>query len=289
MTLYLPISASAESLGCSGSLAREGSCSGAQSTGGGVDVWAQQSSGAGASGGGSAPGRAATTGGGSATGAGSGSSATAPWSFYPRVFDTPRQAWGNCLVLINRAPSCVPDTSAVTTPATAPVIEVAYVAPVITAADVVSFSPQQPTLVTEPRGWAIVGLESNMMAGTGTHVVGGSLLGAAAEVRFTPANFEFAYGDGTSRTAPSAGSSWESLGVSEFTRTTTSHAYVQAGSFQASVRVGFSLEYRWGSGAWTSIDGLAYSNAPAHVVLAQNAVNVLVTQSCHQGIFAPGC
>lgn len=162
-------------------------------------------------------------------------------------------------------------------------------APVITSADVASFSPQQPTLVSEPRGWAIVGLESNMIAGTSTHVVAGSLLGVAAEVRFTPANFEFTYGDGASRTAPSAGSSWASLGVSEFTPTATSHAYSRAGSFQAGVRVGFSLEYRWGFGSWNSIDGLAYSSAPAHVVLAQNAANVLVTQSCHQGISAPGC
>ena len=128
-----------------------------------------------------------------------------------------------------------------------------------------------------------------MIAGTSTHVVSGPLLGAAAEVRFTPARFDFTYGDGSSRTASSPGSSWASLGLPEFARTDTSHAYAQAGTFHATVRVGFSLEYRWGNGAWTPIDGLAYGTAPAQVVLALNAVNVLVTEACKPGITAPGC
>ena len=286
-------SASAASGGCASSGIVFTGCSGAQASGNGVNVWASQSSGGAAGGGGSSGGRNATSGGGTATsgnsGQGAGGGATAPWSFYPRVFDTPWQAWGNCLVLINRAATCGPGSPSVATSAAAPVIEVAWVAPVITVADIASFSPQQPTLTTEPRGWAIVGLETNMMAGTSTHVVSGPLLGAAAEVRFTPATYEFSYGDGSSRAVSSPGTSWASLGLPEFSRTETSHVYSQTGTFQPTVRVGFSLEYRWGNGAWTPIEGLVHGTAPAQVVLALNAVNVLVTDACKPGIAAPGC
>ena len=295
IVLFLPLPANAVVLGCSASGTRQETCSAAQTSGNAVDVWASQSSSGTSSGGTVAGGQDGTTNGGSsgsASGVGAasgGNSATTPWSFYPRILDTPWQVWGKCLVLVNRPTTCVPGTPAVTTPAGAPVTEAAYVAPVITVTDIASFSPQQPTLTPEPLGWAIVGLESNMLVGTSRHVAAGPLLGAAAEVRFTPARFDFTYGDGATRSASSAGTSWASRGLPEFSRTETSHAYSQSGTYRASVRVAFSLEYRWGNGAWTSIDGLVYGTASAPVVLVLNAVNVLVTQACTPGIEAPGC
>ena len=168
-------------------------------------------------------------------------------------------------------------------------MEAIYVAPTITIADVTSFSPSQPTLSTEPLGWAVVGLEVNMIAATGTHVSSGILLGSAAEVRFTPVSFDFSYGDGGTRNSPSPGASWASQGLEEFSPTSTSHIYSQSGSYQASVRVGFSLEYRWGSGAWTRIEGRVFGQAPAHLVVAVNAANVLVQGACQRGSIAPGC
>ncbi|MBK5239107.1 MAG: hypothetical protein JJE28_08385 [Actinomycetales bacterium] len=280
-----PAVAAVGSSTCSTYEAQVTGCSGAQASGNTVDVWANQST-VGAGGGG------ATWGGQDAvqgTGqAGAGGSSAPSWSFYPRVPDSPQQARGYCYVLVNRAASCfqVPTPA---TPAMAPVAEAAYIAPTITMADVASFSPIQPTLATEPLGWAVVGLESNMIAGTSTHVAAGRLLGAAAEVRFTPVSFDFRYGDGASRSSTSSGAPWATQGLPEFSPTATSHVYSQTGSYPASVRVSFSLEYRWGAGPWTAIEGRVYGTAPAQVVLVVNATNVLMQEACQQGIAAPGC
>jgi len=244
-----------------------------------VDLWANQSSGGASSGG-------ATWGGVEQTGiAGSGGGGAAAWSFYPRIPDSPQQARGYCYVLVNRAASCF----YVATPATPAVVEAASVAPMVTVADVASFTPHQPSLTTEPLGWAIVGLESNMIAVTTTHVVAGLLLGSPADVRFTPITFDFVYGDGGARSSSSAGASWAAQGLPEFSRTPTSHIFEQTGSYRVFVNVGFAVEYRWGTDAWTFIDGRVFSSAPAQVVLVTRATNVLVQDVCHQGIVAPGC
>jgi hypothetical protein len=128
-----------------------------------------------------------------------------------------------------------------------------------------------------------------MIATTGPHVATGQLLGAAAEVRFTPRSFDFTYGDGASRGSPSPGASWAAQGLPEFAPTSTSYIYSQTGSYLASVRVGFTLEYRWGSGAWTPIEGRVHANATNYVVVVVDAANVLVREACQQGTSAPGC
>ena len=288
-----PNSAIALTLGCSPPQAQAGACSGAQASGNGVNVWANQTM-PGASGGGSvSPGTNAGSSAGSSGGYGYGDryriDANGDWRAFTYISSNPQAAQGYCYLLIDRESNCFQQGTPAGSPATAPVVEPAYVAPTITIADVASCAPNQPTLSTEPAGWSIVGLETNMIAGTSTHVVGGTLLGSAAEVRFTPASFEFTYGDGASRSASTAGASWSSLGLPEFSATSTSHAYGQSGTYNASVRVGFSLEYRWGSNNWIPIDSQVYGTAPVRVVLVVNAANVLVTDACHQGTPAPGC
>jgi hypothetical protein len=263
---------------CAGPSAITGSCSGAQVSSNSVDVWANQSRGG-------ANVEGATWGGIAATPAAAGGGGGVPWSFYPRIPDSAQQARGYCYVLVNRAASCF----RVATPATEPVVEVAFVAPRVTITDISSFSPQQPTLATEPRGWTVVGLETNMIVGTSMHVVSGTLLGEVAEVRFTPVSFDFSYGDGATRGALSSGATWAAQGLAEFAPTATSHRFAQKGSFRPSVRVGFALEYRWASGGWTPIDGRLFGSAVAPLVLVVNATNVLVTESCQPGIPAPGC
>jgi hypothetical protein len=278
-SLALPMIAVADMLDCSPVQARTRTCSGAQVTNNSVDVWANQTSG-----GGSVEG--ATWGGvEEVPGAGSSAGGAAPWSFYPRIPDSPQQARGYCLVLVKRAASCF----SVAPPATAPIVEAAYARPMITIADVTSFSPQQPTLTTEPLGWAIVGLESNMITSTTTHVIAGVLLGAPAQVRFTPVSFDFDYGDGGIRHSSSSGAPWVAQGLAEFSPTPTSHIFQQTGSYRVTVRVGFAIEYRWDVEAWTPLDGRVQATAPAQVVLVVNAANVLVQEACRQGRDALGC
>ena len=278
--LLLPVVSIASTIGCTAFGASFNSCSGAQTRGNSVDVWANQTS-AGGSGGGSTWGGAEA---GPAAGA-AGGGLGVPWSFYPRVADSPQQARGYCYILVNRAASCF----AVANPGEAPVTEAAYVAPNVTTADIASFRAENPTMTTEPRGWAVTGLESNMIAGTRIHAVSGQLLGAPAEVRFTPASFDWNYGDGGSRESFLAGATWATQGLAEFSPTPTSHVYRQTGSFEPTVRVWFSLEYRWGSGAWTGMRGRVSADASAPVLLVVRAANVLVQEPCLSGKSAPGC
>lgn len=289
MTINPISSATATASNCGSSGTVFGGCSGAQVSGNGVNVWANQTrpgaSGAGSSTGGSAARPGYTYGSGNLYGDRFRIDADGDWRAFTYISSNPQAARGYCYVQVVRETNCFQQA----TPAIQPVVEAAYVAPTITIADVASFSPNQPTLSMEPGGWAIVGLETSMIAGTITHVVAGPLLGAAAEVRFTPASFEFTYGDGASRSASTSGASWSSLGLPEFSPTATSHAYGQSGTYNANVRVGFSLEYRWGSNDWTPIDGQVFASAPATVVLVVNAANVLVKEACHQGTSALGC
>ncbi|GAB2823258.1 hypothetical protein GCM10027022_12340 [Alpinimonas psychrophila] len=283
------LSAFAAPGGCSTSGSSFSACSGAQVGGNSVDVWANQTM-PGANGGGATwGGRDAIPGAGQGRGSGgSGGSSTPYWSFYPRVPDSPQQARGYCYVLVNRAASCfqVANPGVAEAP---PILEAAYVTPVITVADVATFSPNQPSLATEPSGWAVVGLDSNMITSTRPHVVGGVLLGSSAEVRFTPVSFDFTYGDGGTRSTSSPGASWVVQGLPEFSPTSTSHIYSQSGTYEIAARVGFALEYRWGSGTWTPIEGRVFATAPTQTVVVVDNANVLVQGACQQGIPAPGC
>lgn len=169
------------------------------------------------------------------------------------------------------------------TPATPPAPRI------ITLSDLASFTPQGVSLSLQPGSWTVVGVETNFIAGAQTHVVSGSLLGRSAEVRFTPAYFDWNYGDGATRSTSGAGASWSVLGVKEFSRTSTSHVYRSPGSYNPSVTVYYAVEYRWGGGAWVSVAGRIPASASASTVTAYTADTVLVTGSCTTWKVAPGC
>ena len=160
---------------------------------------------------------------------------------------------------------------------------------VVTLSDLASFTPQGVSLSVQPGTWTVVGVETNFVAGAQTHVVGGSLLGRSAEVRFTPASYDWNYGDGASRSTADPGASWSALGVTEFSRTSTSHKYLTAASYTPSVTVYYSVEYRWGGGAWQSIAGRIPATASASTVTVFTADTVLVTGACTAWKTAPGC
>ena len=160
---------------------------------------------------------------------------------------------------------------------------------VITLTDLASFTPQGVSLSLQPGAWTVVGVETNFIAGAVTHVVGGTLLGRSAEVRFTPASYEWNYGDGSTRSTADAGASWSALGLKEFSRTSTSHKYLTPASYTPSVTVYYSVEYRWGGGAWQTIAGRIPATASASTVTVFTADTVLVTGACTAWKTAPGC
>lgn len=254
------------STSCSSKDLLAGLCTGAQTSNNSVDVWARS-----------------TTPGGTSTVVTPTGRTTGSRSTVVRPVYYPSSLAFRCLGLISPSTQCQ-RTPAAPAPAPAPVTY----AP-ITLSDLANFVPQAASLTSQPRGWTVVNLNTNFIAGASTHVVGGSLFGRSAEVRFTPHAFDWNYGDGGAQTTSVAGARWDALGLREFSPTSTSHVYGSEGSFTTSVSVRYGAEYRVGGGAWIPVSGEVSSSATTTVVIVQSADTVLAARDCTAGRTAPGC
>lgn len=164
--------------------------------------------------------------------------------------------------------------------------------PGITIRDVATFRPELALLNSEPNGWAVRGLATNVFATGGSSIRSGTLLGAQAEVRFTPIAWQFDYGDGTApRSTATPGATWQALGLGEFDDTPTSHVYESAGTFTVTLLVDYAAEYRLdGAGPYSPIPGtLAILSAPIQLVVADSATTALVDRNCNENPRGPGC
>lgn len=240
-------------------------CSGAQINNNSVDVWS----------------RSTTPGGSSEVVTSAGRTNATPRSgkqipYYPNGTIT-----FNCMARLATVASCR------STPAP-PVVTPTRYNP-ITLEDLANFVPQQASLVSQPRGWTVVNLDTNFIAGASTHVVGGSLFGRSAEVRFTPHAYDWNYGDGSTNSTAVPGARWDALGVREFSPTATSHIYRQEGSFTTTVVVRYGAEYRLGGGAWIPVSGEVSSAATAVVTTVQSADTVLAARDCNNARGSQTC
>ena len=161
--------------------------------------------------------------------------------------------------------------------------------PTITLRDIASFVPTPGRQQMEPDGWTVAGLDTNFYAITGPHVVGGTLLGRPAEVRFTPTAYRWAYGDGTSSTRTTKGGTWAALGVAEFEPTPTSHVYERLGDYTITLSIVFTAEYRFAGGPWTPIAGTITLPANDLHLRVGTAKTVLVEHDCRANPNGPGC
>ncbi len=161
----------------------------------------------------------------------------------------------------------------------------------VTLSDLARFRPNPGTDHMQPDGWMIVGLSTNFYARAAQHVKTGALLGEPASVRFTPVRYAWTYGDGSSRTASTPGSTWDALGVHEFDATATSHIYRNPGRYLIDLTIGYAPEYRLASGSeWIPVAGLVWVPANRLVaVAAAGAKTVLVEDECTVNPFGPGC
>lgn len=161
----------------------------------------------------------------------------------------------------------------------------------VTLADVARFRPNPGTDHMQPDGWMIVGLPTNFYARASQHVKSGTLLGEAAFVRFTPARYVWSYGDGSTRTSSTQGSTWSALGLAEFDATATSHTYRNPGRYVIDLTVGYSPEYRLATSAdWIPLAGYVWVPANRLVaVAAAGAKTVLVEDECTANPRGPGC
>jgi hypothetical protein len=161
---------------------------------------------------------------------------------------------------------------------------------VVTIGDVADFVPAAGVGGMEPSGWAIVGLPANFYSTVGRSVQSGEVLGRPASVRFTPAAFDWDFGDGAALHSGTGGDTWAALGLPEFSDTPTSHVFGEAGSYTIALTVRFSAEYRFGEGAWIPLDGTVPSTAAPLTAIAANASTVIVGGDCASGrAGSPGC
>lgn len=161
--------------------------------------------------------------------------------------------------------------------------------PTVTVRDIASFVPTPGRQVMEPDGWTVAGLDTNFFALTDPHVVGGTLLGRAAEVRFTPRSYAWSYGDGTSATKSTKGGPWAALGIREFEPTPTSHVYEQLGEYTITLSITFTAEYRFAGGPWRPVVGTLTRPANDLHIRVGEAKTVLVERDCLADPGGPGC
>lgn len=161
--------------------------------------------------------------------------------------------------------------------------------PSVTLNDLALFRPQAAVQYMQPDGWMVVGLPTNFVAVIDRHVVSGTLLGAPAEVRFTPVAYRWRYGDGQAARLGSTGASWKALGLGEFEATPTSHVYRASGTYVIELDVEYTAEYRFAGGAWRALQGVIVLPANDLVATAGGAVTVLVDRDCATAPAGPGC
>ncbi|KJL31088.1 hypothetical protein RS83_00539 [Microbacterium oxydans] len=160
--------------------------------------------------------------------------------------------------------------------------------PVITITDLAGFAPASARPVGEPSNLGVVGLPTNFVAPASVHVREGTLFGLPLRARFTPAGFDFDFGDGSSLSSTSAGTTWEQLGQAQFTPTATSHVYRERGIFEARVSVRYTAEIDPGSG-WIPLEGQLSVAGPAQQIRIVESHTALVESSCTERPRAPGC
>lgn len=160
--------------------------------------------------------------------------------------------------------------------------------PPVTIHDVASFAPEGPLLAGEPDNVGVAGLPTNFVATASAHTVDGELFGFPVSVRFTPAAFDFMYGDGTSQSTASSGQSWDDLNQAQFTPTPTSHTYTDRGTYSASVDVRYTAEVDFGVG-WFPITGEVTAAGSPQEIRIFEAHTALVAHTCEQAPSSPGC
>ncbi len=161
--------------------------------------------------------------------------------------------------------------------------------PTVTWNDLAVFRPRPAIQYMQPDGWMVVGLPTNFVAVIERHVVSGTLLGAPADVRFTPQAYRWRYGDGSAARLGTTGASWQALGLREFDATPTSHIFRASGTYVIELDVEYTAEYRFAGGSWTPMSGVIVLPANDLIATAGEAVTVLVDRDCARAPAGPGC
>jgi hypothetical protein len=148
-----------------------------------------------------------------------------------------------------------PDTAS-TIPATPPT-------PPRSVSELGDFVPDRPGVTIEPGDWSMPRLPTNFVATARTQRQSGELAGWPIEVRFIPHLYHWSFGDGHRSTLSEPGRTWSVLGLRQFQPTPTSHVYARPGTYQASVRVEYRVEFRFVGESWQRLSGTVSSTSPS--------------------------
>jgi hypothetical protein len=159
----------------------------------------------------------------------------------------------------------------------------------VTLADLASFRPAAPELTGEPAGFGVVGMPTNLVGAASEQRLSGTLLGWDVTVRFVPAEFVFAHGDGTTATTATGGASWARLAQAQFTPTATSHVYADRGTYPVSVTVRYAASVDFGTGYWQPVEGFVTATSGDYPVRVVEVRTALVDETCRENPSGPGC
>lgn len=158
----------------------------------------------------------------------------------------------------------------------------------ITITDLVRFAPASVRAATEPGNVGIAGMPTNFLAAATVQTQSGELFGAPLRVRFTPAGYDYTYGDGQSASKTSAGRTWKALGQAQFTPTRTSHIYRESGTYLADVDIRYTAEIDLGAG-WLAVTGQLTTDGAPQRIRILDATTALVAHTCDEDPSGTGC
>ncbi|GAA1248931.1 hypothetical protein GCM10009588_29580 [Microbacterium phyllosphaerae] len=160
--------------------------------------------------------------------------------------------------------------------------------PTITITDLARFTPAPVRAASEPGNVGIAGMPTNFVAGATTQIQSGVLFGIPLQVRFTPAGYDYTYGDGDTATVTRPGQTWAALDQAQFTPTPTSHVYEETGVYMAEVDVRYAAEIDLGGG-WMHVDGQLTTDGPDQEIRIFEAHTALVAHTCLEKPTGVGC
>ncbi|WES65617.1 hypothetical protein P0L94_05990 [Microbacter sp. GSS18] len=159
----------------------------------------------------------------------------------------------------------------------------------MTIEDLASFRPSAPSLDGEPEGFGVVGMPTNLVATASTQHIAGTLFDWDVTVRFTPAGYVFDHGDGSEVRTASGGATWDSLGLPQFTATSTSHIYRERGAYAVHVDVQYAAAVDFGTGTWRDVPGYVTASGAPYALRVVDVRTALVDQTCVEDPTGPGC
>ncbi|WP_120494012.1 hypothetical protein [Microbacterium phyllosphaerae] len=180
---------------------------------------------------------------------------------------------------------CAPRANQAAAPASIPP---APGTPTIRISDLVRFTPASVLAASEPGNVGIAGMPTNFIGAATSQIQNGELFGLPLRVRFTPAGYDYTYGDGSTSTVTSPGQTWAALGQAQFTPTATSHVYRGPGVYPARVDIRYTAQVDLGGG-WIDVPGQLTTPGAVQEIRILEARTALVAHTCDENPAGVGC